>query len=116
MGERGLELLPPFVFLEQDAEKVRQLVLFIWSVWSVWFVWLHETNQMDQKDQTNRQTGLVLDMQLIETLLAPKWLFAVCYTSSRPAERTFFQEVVPRKVSNSRVVPGNVVFVSRSRG
>lgn len=38
------------------------------------------------------------------------------YTSSRPAERTLFQEVVPRNVSNSCTVPGNVVFVSRSRG
>jgi hypothetical protein len=25
----------------QDAEKVRQPVLFIWSVQSVWFVWLN---------------------------------------------------------------------------
>jgi hypothetical protein len=38
------------------------------------------------------------------------------YTSSRPAERTFFQEVLFRKDSNSRVVPGNAGFDSRSRG
>ena len=38
------------------------------------------------------------------------------YTSSRPARRTFFQEVLLRKVPNSLTVPGNVVVVSRSRG
>ena len=27
--------------VQQDAEKVRRPVLFIWSVRSVWFVWLH---------------------------------------------------------------------------
>jgi len=71
---------------------------------------------MDQKDQTTRQTGLVPDMQLIEALLRRNGFFTVCYTSSRPTERTFFQELVPRKISNSFMVPGNVVFVSRSRG
>jgi hypothetical protein len=40
----------------------------------------------------------------------------VPYTSKRPAERTFFQVVVPRKISNSFMVPGNVVFVSLRRG
>ncbi|TKS64580.1 MAG: hypothetical protein EWM73_00307 [Nitrospira sp.] len=54
---------------EQDAEKVRQPVLFIWSVRSVWFVWLHETNQMDQADQITRQTGLVPDVRTIEVLV-----------------------------------------------
>jgi hypothetical protein len=47
-----------YSLLEQDAEKIRQPVLFIWSIRSVWFVWLHETNQMDQTDQITRQTGL----------------------------------------------------------
>ena len=37
--------------IQQNAETVRQPVLFIWSVRSVWFVWLHETNQMDQTDR-----------------------------------------------------------------
>src|SRR5467141_1072916 len=50
----------------QDAEKVRQPVLFIWSVRSVWFVWLNETHQI------NRQTGLVPDVQTIEILLCRK--------------------------------------------
>jgi hypothetical protein len=38
----------------QDAEKVRQPVLFIWSVRSVWFVWLNQPNQIDQINQTNQ--------------------------------------------------------------
>jgi len=48
----------------QDAEKVRQPVLFIWSVWLVWSirsvscVWLNETNQMDQIDQVTRQNAV----------------------------------------------------------
>ena len=48
----------------QDAEKVRQPVLFIWSVWFVWSIqsvlcdWLNETNQMDQIDQVTRQTAV----------------------------------------------------------
>ena len=50
----------------QDAEKVRQLVLFIWSIRSVWFVWLHETYQMDQTDQITRQTRLVPDLPTID--------------------------------------------------
>ena len=55
--------LPGIALLYQDAEKIRQSVLFIWSiwfVWFVWFVWLHETNQMDQRDQITSQTGLGL--------------------------------------------------------
>ena len=71
---------------------------------------------MDQTDQITRQTGLVPDVQTIEILLRRNGFFSGCYTSSRPAERTFFQEVLLRKVSNSRMVPGNVVFVFRSRG
>jgi hypothetical protein len=51
--------------IQQDAEKVRQPVLFMWSVRSVWFVWLHETHQMDQ---ITRQTGLVPHVQAIEVL------------------------------------------------
>lgn len=44
----------------QDAEEVRQPVLFIWSIrsvwsglfiWFVWFVWLNKTNQINQMDQ-----------------------------------------------------------------
>jgi hypothetical protein len=38
------------------------------------------------------------------------------YTSSSPALRIFFHEIVPRKVSNSFAVPGNVVFTSRRMG
>jgi hypothetical protein len=55
--------------LKQDAEKVRQPVLFMWSVRSVWCVWLHETNQMDQTDQacSNRADHRSSDM--------PKWFF-----------------------------------------
>ncbi len=30
-----------YSLLGQDAETVRQPVLFIWSIRSVWFVWLH---------------------------------------------------------------------------
>ena len=52
--------LPGIALLYQNAEKVRQSVLFIWSVWSVWFVWLHETNQVDQRDRITRQTGVGL--------------------------------------------------------
>jgi hypothetical protein len=45
---------------EQDAEKVRLPVLFIWSVSSVWSirsvscVWLNETNQIDQTNQRDQ--------------------------------------------------------------
>ena len=46
-GSCRLHLLPR----SQDAEKVRQPVLFIWSVRCFLFVWLHETNQMDQTDR-----------------------------------------------------------------
>ena len=56
------------------------------------------------------------DVQTIEILLRRNGFFSGCYTSSRAVERTFFQEVLLRKVSNSRVVPGNVVVVSRSKG
>ena len=61
--------------LSQDAEKVRQPVLFIWSIRSVWFVWLHETHQTDQ---ITRQTGLVPDVQAIEVLLYRNGFFAAC--------------------------------------
>jgi len=42
----------------QDAEKVRQPVLFIWSVSSVWsvsIIWLNQTNQRDQINQMNQR-------------------------------------------------------------
>jgi hypothetical protein len=64
--------------LWQDAEQVRQLVLFIWSVRSVWFVWLHETNQMDQTDQITRETGLAPDVQAIKVLLCRNGFSAAC--------------------------------------
>jgi hypothetical protein len=63
-----------------------------------------------------RQTGLVPDVQTIEILLRRNGFFSGYYTSSRPAARTFFQELLWRNVSNSRVLPGNVVFDSRRRG
>jgi len=53
----------------QDAEKVRQPVLFIWSIRSVRFVWLHETSQTDQTDQITRETGLGPDVQASEILM-----------------------------------------------
>ena len=43
---------------KQEAEKVRQSVLFIWSVWSVWFVWLNETNQINKTDQINQMNQI----------------------------------------------------------
>ena len=36
---------------QQDAEKVRQPVLFIWSIQSVSIVWLNQTDPTDQIDQ-----------------------------------------------------------------
>ena len=56
------------------------------------------------------------DVQDFEAPSCPYSFSAACYTSSSPAARTFFQELLWRKVSNSRVVPGNVVLDSRSRG
>jgi hypothetical protein len=49
--------------LSQDAEKVREPDVYIWSIW---FLRLCETNEMDQ---ITRQTGLVTGMQAIEGLL-----------------------------------------------
>ena len=49
----------------QDAEKVRQPVLFIWSIRPVRFVWLHETGQTDQ---ITRETGLGPDVKASEIL------------------------------------------------
>ena len=49
----------------QDAQKVRQPVLFIWSVRSVWFVsfiwfiWFVLFFGLNQTNQITRQTGLV---------------------------------------------------------
>jgi hypothetical protein len=49
----------------QDADKVRQPVMFMWSVRSVWsvsfiwfvwfvlFIWLNQTNRINQMNQTN---------------------------------------------------------------
>ena len=55
------EMVPTSVsLLKQEAEKVRQPVLFMWSVWSVWFVWsvlfiwLNQTNQTGQRNQMNQ--------------------------------------------------------------
>ena len=67
-------------------------------------------NRFDQKKQLSSQSN---------AKVADGFMFCcsgLIYTSSRPAERTFFQEALLRKVSNSRVVPGNVVFVSLNRG
>jgi hypothetical protein len=66
------------ITLKQDAEKVRQPVLFIGSVRSVWFVWLHETNQMDQTDQITRQTGVVPGVRTTEVLVCHNRFFAAC--------------------------------------
>ena len=65
--------------LSQDADKVRQPVLFIWSVRSVSSIWLNQTNQIDQMDQTDRTCPARLsssqaDVRAIEVLL-PKWFF-----------------------------------------
>ena len=50
----------------QDAENVRQPVLFIWSIWFVWsvssnwfvwfvlFIWLNQTNRINQMNQINK--------------------------------------------------------------
>jgi len=76
--------------VEQDAEKVRQPVLFIWSVRSVWFVlfiWLNQTNRINQMNQINqinktnqitRQTGLVPNVQAIEVRLRRNGISVAC--------------------------------------
>jgi hypothetical protein len=72
----------------QDAEKVRQPVLFIWSVRSVWsvsfnwfvlFIWLNQTNQIDQINQITRQTWHVSTVQVIEALLYRNGTSAACW-------------------------------------
>jgi hypothetical protein len=76
---------------EQDAEKVRPPVLFIWPVRSVWFVWLHETNQIDQTSQLTRQTGLVPHVRTIEVAVDQHRFSAPCWNSPaciRPAPLT----------------------------
>jgi hypothetical protein len=81
--------------VQQDAEKVRRPVLFIWSVWSVWFVWVNETNQMnktnpDEQDQPIAPVPPVLlsypggcfplapDVKAIEVLLWRNGFSAAC--------------------------------------
>ena len=62
----------------QDAEKVRQPVLFIWFIWFVSFFGLNQKDQKDQTDQITRQTGLVPDVLAIEVLLRPNGFPASC--------------------------------------
>jgi hypothetical protein len=79
--------------VQQNAEKVRRPVLFIWSVRSVWsvsfnwfvwfvlFIWLNQINRINQINKTNQitsQTGLVPDVKAIEVLLWRNGFSAAC--------------------------------------
>ena len=58
--------------LSQDAEKVRQPVLFLWSVRTVSSIWLNQTNQIDQMDQTDRACPRDAGQR---SSAVPKWFF-----------------------------------------
>ena len=79
-GEGARDAVHPGTASWQDAEKIRQPVLFIWSVRSVWFVWsisfiwfvlfvwLNATNQIDsidQKDQMNQINRSLLRLYIV---------------------------------------------------